>query len=132
MTGVGARSGGMSAEVGGQGGGCAAGGDPQGLPRGSRRDRQQEASRWLWAEGVEESEMTPDSWLQPRWALMRIGEKQVWGLQRQGGGFQASRERPSRRWHHVFTLMDYRSRGHTAQQEGESEETAGSGQDRRS
>ena len=65
VTGVGARSGGMSTEVGGRGGGCTARGAARGLPRGSRRERQQGAGRWLWAEGVEESEMTPDSWLQP-------------------------------------------------------------------
>lgn len=49
---------------------------------------------------------------------MRTGEKHVWGLQRQGGEFQASMERPGWPWHRFFTLVDYRSRGRTAQPQG--------------
>lgn len=59
---------------GGQRGGFAEAGAAEGPP--SRRVRRKQ-DRWLWAAGAEESEMTLDSWLQPRWALMRTREKNM-------------------------------------------------------
>lgn len=52
--------------------------------------------------------MTPGSCLQPRWVLMRTREKHVWGLRRQGGGFEASTEGPSGCWCHASIPEDGR------------------------
>lgn len=62
--------------------------------------------------GVEESEMTPDSWLQlSLWASMRIGENRFGGCRDKVVGFKHPGRGPAGAWHHVFTLVDYRSRG---------------------
>lgn len=61
---------------------------------------------------------------------MRTGEKHVWGLQRQGGEFQASMERPGRPWHRFFTLVGYRSRGRTAQPRGRAKSQQALGQEK--
>lgn len=90
-----------------RGGGPGGGFATRGAEAGTLRESQQEAGTdGCGRQELEESAMTRDSWLQPRWALMRTGEKHVWGLQGQGGGFEASVEWPRRCWHHVFILVD--------------------------